>query len=174
MSLAARIGAKTARPGDEAAPLPAGEVPLAASTERYRAAGERSGDSVTEVRLRIQRRLADELGPTLYAAGAQGDDLEIRVRATLTELIAREQTPLAGADKAQIIRDVTDDVLGHGPIESLLRDPSVSEVMVNGPQLIYVERFGRATYDIALGDCLWHVYRMLGKLTPRIYVLSAA
>nr|WP_221377525.1 class I SAM-dependent methyltransferase [Actinoplanes polyasparticus] len=36
----------------------------------------------------------------------------------------------------------------------------------------YVQRFGRATYDIALGDCLWHVYRMLGKLTPRIYVLT--
>jgi len=45
----------------------------------------------------------------------------------------------------------------------LLRDPEH-----------YVQRFGRATYDIALGDCLWHVYRMLGKLTPRVYVLSVA
>ncbi|MCY1143406.1 methyltransferase domain-containing protein [Actinoplanes sp. Pm04-4] len=38
----------------------------------------------------------------------------------------------------------------------------------------YVERFGRATYEIALGDSLWHVYRMLGWLKPRAYVLSAA
>lgn len=38
----------------------------------------------------------------------------------------------------------------------------------------YVDRFGQAAYDIALGDCLWHVYRMIGKLAPRVYVLSVA
>ncbi|THV40207.1 class I SAM-dependent methyltransferase [Glycomyces buryatensis] len=38
----------------------------------------------------------------------------------------------------------------------------------------YIERFGRENYDIALGDCLWHVYRLIGKLSDRVYVLSAA
>lgn len=45
----------------------------------------------------------------------------------------------------------------------LLRDPER-----------YVSRFGQAAYDIMLGDCLWHVYRMIAKLSPRIYVLSVA
>ncbi len=36
----------------------------------------------------------------------------------------------------------------------------------------YIERFGREAYDIAVGDCLWHVYRMIGKLGPRVYLLS--
>lgn len=44
----------------------------------------------------------------------------------------------------------------------LLRDPER-----------YAARFGCAAYDIALGDCLWHVYRMIDKLSPRIYLLSA-
>ena len=44
----------------------------------------------------------------------------------------------------------------------LLRDPER-----------YVQRFGQANYDIALGDCLWHVYRMIGKLSGRIYVLTS-
>jgi hypothetical protein len=44
----------------------------------------------------------------------------------------------------------------------LLRDPAR-----------YIERFGRANYDIMLGDCLWHVYRMIGKLAGRAYVLRA-
>jgi hypothetical protein len=38
----------------------------------------------------------------------------------------------------------------------------------------YVAQFGQAAYDIKLGDCLWHIYRMIGKLSPRIYLLSVA
>ena len=169
MSLAARIGAKTARPGDAAVPLPGGEVPLAASAERYRAAGERSGDSVTEVRLRIQRRLADELGPSLYGGGVPGgEDLDLRVKHALTELLAREETPLTGADRARITRAVTDDVLGHGPIESLLRDSSVSEVMVNGPDLVYVERFGRIERAEVAFDDEAHLRRIIDRICSRV------
>jgi pilus assembly protein CpaF len=167
VSLSARINARTQATTPPPPPAPEA-APANASTERYRAAGMQAGDAVTEVRLRIQRRLADELGPTLYAAGAQGDDLDARVRQTLTELIAREETPLAGADKARIIRDVTDDVLGHGPIESLLRDPSVSEVMVNGPQLIYVERFGRLERADVEFDDESHLRRIIDRICSRV------
>jgi hypothetical protein len=38
----------------------------------------------------------------------------------------------------------------------------------------YIAQFGQVAYDIKLGDCLWHIYRMIGKLSPRIYLLSAA
>ena len=38
----------------------------------------------------------------------------------------------------------------------------------------YIQRFGAANYDIALGDCLWHIYRMIGKLSGRIYLLSVS
>ncbi len=37
----------------------------------------------------------------------------------------------------------------------------------------YIERFGQENYDIALGDCLWHVYRLIGKLSDRVYILSS-
>jgi pilus assembly protein CpaF len=168
VSLSARI-ARTQTPGPAATPPPAADAaPANSSTERYRAAGVQAGDAVTEVRLRIQRALADELGPTLYAGTAQGDDLDARVNQTLIELIARETTPLAGADKARIIRDVTDDVLGHGPIESLLRDPSVSEVMVNGPGLVYVERFGRLERADVEFDDEAHLRRIIDRICSRV------
>ena len=168
MSLAARIGAKTARPDAPAVPVPVDEGPVSVTTERYRAAGERTGDSVTEVRLRIQRKLADELGPTLYGTRTQSEDLDLRVKQTLTELLAREETPLTGADRTRIIRDVTDDVLGHGPIESLLRDSSVSEVMVNGPDLIYVERFGRLERADVEFDDEAHLRRIIDRICSRV------
>jgi pilus assembly protein CpaF len=161
VSLAARIGAKTAVPPP---PPPSDEGPVSVTAERYRA----SGDSVTEVRLRIQRRLADELGPTLYGARAQSEDLELRVKQTLTELLAREETPLTGADRARIIRDVSDDVLGHGPIEPLLRDPSVSEVMCNGPDLVYVERFGRIERAEVEFDDEAHLRRIIDRICSRV------
>ena len=162
MSLSARIGSRA--PVKE---RPVDEGPVSVTTERYRTAGERTTDTVTEVRLRIQRRLADELGPTLYATG-QADDLEERVRLTLTELIAREETPLAGTDKARIIRDVTDDVLGHGPIESLLRDPSVSEVMVNRYDHVFVERFGRIERADVEFDDEAHLRRIIDRICSRV------
>ncbi len=167
MSLSERIAARTRA---QAAPPTAvtEPVPVPSSTERYRAAGAQTGDAVTEVRLRIQRQLADELGPTLYATGAQADDLEERVQQTLAELIAREQTPLAGADRVRIIRDVTDDVLGHGPIESLLRDPSVSEVMVNGPGLVFVERAGRLERADVEFDDEAHLRRIIDRICSRV------
>jgi pilus assembly protein CpaF len=162
MSLAARIGHRAAKP--EAAPS-IDEGPASVTSERYRAAGRHAGDSVTEVRLRIQRRLADELGPTLYASNTPVEELEDRVRQTL---IAREETPLAGADKTRIIREVTDDVLGHGPIESLLHDPSVSEVMVNGPDLVFVERFGRIERADVEFDDEAHLRRIIDRICSRV------
>jgi pilus assembly protein CpaF len=123
-------------------------------------------DQVNEVRLRIQRRLADELGPTLYNSAGTGpeDDLDARVREALNDLLAREETPLSGNDRARIIREVVDEVLGHGPIESLLRDQSVTEVMVNGPSLIYVERFGRLERAPAEFDDESHLRRIIDRI----------
>ena len=164
MSLAARVGSRAASP-QEAPPL---NETVSETTERYRTAGAHSGDSVPEVRLRIQRRLADELGPTLYASQTPADELETRVRSTLTELIAREEAPLAGADRARIIREVTDDVLGHGPIESLLRDPSVSEVMVNGFDHVFVERYGRIERADVEFDDEAHLRRIIDRICSRV------
>ncbi|HEY5539828.1 MAG TPA: CpaF family protein [Coriobacteriia bacterium] len=65
------------------------------------------------------------------------------IESRLPRLLDDEETPLSAADKREIIADVLDDILGYGPIEPLLHDPTVTEVMVNGPATIYVERDGR-------------------------------
>ncbi|GAA2891881.1 type II secretion system protein E [Actinoplanes cyaneus] len=158
MSLSSRLG------GAGTPPPPPAET---RGGERYRAAGRQPVDQVGEVRLRIQRRLADELGPTLYGSG-HGEDLDAKVREVLNDLLAREETPLSGADRARIIREVTDEVLGHGPIESLLRDPSVNEVMVNGPHSVYIERFGRLEKVAAEFDDEQHLRRIIDRICSRV------
>jgi pilus assembly protein CpaF len=168
MSLSARLASAQKAQSQQAAGSASPED--RGSGDSRRAAGRPPApDQVNEVRLRIQRRLADELGPTLYGTDrAQGDDLDARVRESLNELLAREETPLSGTDRARIVREVIDEVLGHGPIESLLRDQSITEVMVNGPHSIYVERFGRIERVAAEFDDEAHLRRIIDRICSRV------
>ena len=96
-----------------------------------------------ELRQKIHHHLIDELGPILYDKRLSEDDLRRRVHEQLHAALAQERAPLSAADKAQLIQDVSDDILGYGPIDRLLKDEDVTEVMVNGPESVYVERSGQ-------------------------------
>ena len=96
-----------------------------------------------ELRQKIHHHLIDELGPILYDKRLSEDDLRRRVHEQLHAALAQERAPLSAADKAQLIQDVSDDILGYGPIDRLLKDEDVTEVMVNGPDSVYVERSGK-------------------------------
>ena len=100
-----------------------------------------------ELRQKIHHHLIDELGPILYDKRLSEDDLRRRVHEQLHAALAQERAPLSAADKAQLIQDVSDDILGYGPIDRLLKDEDVTEVMVNGPDSVYVERSGKLEKD---------------------------
>ena len=86
-----------------------------------------------ELRQKIHHHLIEELGPILYDKRLSEQELRRRVNEQLQVALAKERAPLSAADKAQLIQDVSDDVLGYGPIDGYLCDPEVTEVMVNGP-----------------------------------------
>ncbi len=69
--------------------------------------------------------------------------LRLELESRLGELLTREETPLSSADRREIIADVVDNILGLGPIQALLDDPTVTEIMVNNPTTVYVERGGK-------------------------------
>ncbi len=100
-------------------------------------------DRTVEVRDRVQIRLVESLGPKLYDAELSEHALEELVHDRLRELLDQEAVPLSAHEKASIIQQVGDSILGLGPLEPYVRDPNVSEIMVNGPDSIYVERGGK-------------------------------
>src|SRR5687768_17097989 len=107
-------------------------------------AGQKRRDPVLdELRQRFHHHLIDELGPILYDKRLSEDDLRRRVHEQLHAALAQERAPLSAADKAQLIQDVSDDILGYGPIDRLLKDEDITEVMVNGPNSVYVEKSGK-------------------------------
>src|SRR3954453_7298803 len=86
-----------------------------------------------ELRQKVHHHLIEELGPILYDKRLSEQEMRRRVHEALQVGLSKERAPVSAADRAQLIQDVSDDVLGYGPIDPLLRDPQITEVMVNGP-----------------------------------------
>jgi len=100
-------------------------------------------DPFARVKASVHQALMDSLGPQLYDPHLEQSELELRVRQTLQSVINSENTPLSAPDRNRIAQEVADEILGLGPLEPLLRDGEITEIMVNGPNDIFVERSGK-------------------------------
>jgi pilus assembly protein CpaF len=128
----------------------------------------RSTDPFAELKRAVHQTLLDSLGPKLYDARQTQTDIEQKVRQTLQEVLAQNDTPLTSSDRARIAQEIADDILGYGPLEPYLRDPDITEVMVNGYDSIYVERGGRIhPVDGAFSDES-HLRRTIDKIVARV------
>jgi len=88
----------------------------------------------------LQLRLAEEVG----AAAVEDTPVSrMRLQRRLIEMLDHEAIPLSAADRREITQDVLDDILGYGPIQVLLDDPTITEIMVNNADSIYIERQGK-------------------------------
>ncbi len=128
----------------------------------------KTADPFGELKRTVHSSLLEALGPKLYDAKMTQSELETKVRSTLQEVLSREETPLTVSDRTRISQDIADDILGYGPLEPFLRDAEVTEVMVNGPHSIYVERGGRLTpVDGGFTDEA-HLRRTIEKIVARV------
>jgi len=131
-------------------------------------AAKRRDPVIDELRQKIHHHLIDELGPILYDKRLTEDDLRRRVHEQLHSALAQERAPLSAADKAQLIQDVSDDILGYGPIDRLLRSDEITEVMVNGPGLVFVERNGKVEKTNATFVDEQHLRRIIDKIVAQV------
>src|SRR6476659_1014268 len=85
-----------------------------------KAVAERSSavtDPFAELKTRVHREIIPRLGPRMFTADESDADLEAKVTEVVTELLAVEKTPLTRGERQDIIRQITDDILGYGPLE---------------------------------------------------------
>ena len=156
MSLSDRI---TQRQVQAAAP---GEAPGALR----RAA--RYADPFALVKRSVHAALLEALGPKLYDAHIDQRDLEQRVTEAMQNVLQRDETPMTASDRVRVANEVLDDILGHGPLEPYLRDPDVSEIMVNGHDQMYVERSGLLHAAEAAFSDESHLRRTIDKIVARV------
>ena len=125
-------------------------------------------DEFAELKSTVHNRLLQQLGPKLYDAELTQSELEQMVRAALQDAMADDDTLLTMADRTRISEEIADDILGYGPIEPFLRDPDLTEVMVNGPYDIWIERSGRLTKVEGSFTDEAHLRRTIDKIVSRI------
>ena len=124
-------------------------------------------DPYGELKTRIHHACIATLGAELFKRETTGD-LNERVTRAVTEQLVLDRTPLTREERRQIIREITDDILGYGPLEPFLRDDSVTEVMVNAHDRIYVERLGKIERTNATFADNSHLLRIIDKIVSQI------
>jgi pilus assembly protein CpaF len=157
-----------ANSGGEAAEGRRRQAPKAAEPTSRRRGGSTEQERLDELKGHVHAELVKQLGPHLYASDVDQADLESRVRQVLGDVLSRQDRPISNADRVKITQEISDDILGYGPIEPFLRDPDVSEVMVNAHDQIYLEKDGRLQPVKAQFSDEAHLRRTIDKIVSRI------
>jgi pilus assembly protein CpaF len=124
-------------------------------------------DPYAELKTQIHHACIAKLGPQLFTSQSD-EELSERVLRAVTEQLALDRTPLTREERRQVTREITDDILGYGPLEPFLHDDTVSEVMVNGPDSIYIERSGKIEHTGAAFVDDAHLMRIIDKIVSTV------
>src|SRR5690349_11567319 len=133
--------------GPSPAPRPSGPPPPSRVTEiRPGATADPAAGALSDlnddIKFRVHRRLIQELETTRLDRMPAAEAREA-VDAAARQILQQEAPGVFGLARDELIAAIVDEVLGLGPIEPLLRDPTITEVMVNGPDVIFYERDGK-------------------------------
>ena len=124
-------------------------------------------DPFAEVKNRIHLAVIGDLGPQLFNTNIEAFALRDRVTSEIQTHLGNE-AGISKDDRDRLVSEIADDILGHGPIERLLLDDSVSEVMVNGPHEVWVERQGRLYETSVEFNDESHLRRIINKMVAQV------
>ena len=105
--------------------------------------GAQAVDQFAEVRERVHRVVIETLGTGLLANQADEEVIAQQLQGIVEAALGQEETPLSRADRELLAREITDEVVGYGPISRFLKDETVTEIMVNNHREVFIERGGR-------------------------------
>jgi len=132
------------------------------------AAAPHSGqrDPFADVKDRIHKAVIGGLGPRLF--NTETDPRTLRDRVLSDVAIELEDEPgIARADRERLAREITDDIIAHGPLERLLADDTITEIMVNGPYEVWIERQGRISRTGVTFTDDSHLRRIIVKMVTQ-------
>jgi len=110
----------------------------------------------------------DRLGARLNDPSLTPEQLHALVREELTVVVEEEKVPLTSAQQQRLIRDVSDEVLGLGPLQQLLDDADVTEIMVNGYDTVYVERSGQLSLSGVRFTSEEHLRKIIERIVSKV------
>src|SRR5579872_1363781 len=120
-----------------------------------------------ELKFALHRKLLDRINLDLLSSVAS-DRVRSEIRSAVSKLVEEEKTPLSVIEKDRIIEEVLDEVFGLGPLEPLLADPTISDILVTTPHLVYVERAGKLYRTPVEFKDNAHLLRIIEKVVSRV------
>ena len=120
-----------------------------------------------QLRVNVHRKLLDRLNLEALAHTDRAR-AETEIRALLSQLLSEEATPISLSERETLFSEVLDDVFGLGPLEPLLSDPKVSDILVNTCRNVFVERGGRLERVSASFQDDKHLLRIIDRIVSRV------
>jgi pilus assembly protein CpaF len=125
-------------------------------------------DPLAKLKERASKALFERIGTRLNDVSLAEEQLHTLVREELAHVVEEERVPLTTDERQRLMDEVGDDVLGYGPLQRLLDDVSVTEIMVNGPDNIFVERNGKLVRTSARFGSEDHLRRVIERIVSRV------
>lgn len=166
MPLLRRIGGPGEGQGDQQRPAaPAAPAPAEPGGVRM-APLPQERNAFDEIKKRVQERLLSELDPRLDLS--RTGEVRQQVQEVFNTILEQEKIVLSRAERLRLFESIAAEILGYGPIEPLLRDDTITEVMVNGPKQVYIERRGKLHRTDVTFESDEHVGRIIDRIVSPI------
>jgi len=120
-----------------------------------------------DLKFTLHRKLLDRINLEILSSMG-GDRVRAEIRTAIVKLIDEEKTPLSLVEKERVIEEVLNEVFGLGPLEPLLQDPTVADILVTTPRLVYVERAGKLYRTPVEFKDNAHLVRIIEKIVSRV------
>jgi pilus assembly protein CpaF len=120
-----------------------------------------------ELKTRVHRQLIERLDLTKLAM-LPGDVVQQQIRRIVEDMLVDDETPLSRQEREQLVVEVQHETFGLGPIEPLMQDPTVSDILVNGPHEVYVERRGKLHKTSAIFRDNAHLMQVIERIVSAV------
>ena len=151
-------------PSSETAPA---SPPVSQTRTASKPAGPPAPDPYQDLKTRIHRKLIESIDLSALDSGSNARVVE-EIRQILAEMIEIERLPLNPIERERLIEEVQHETFGLGPLEPLLQDPQISDVLVNGPRRVYIERFGRLEKANVIFRDDAHLMQIIDRIVSKI------
>jgi pilus assembly protein CpaF len=123
---------------------------------------------VEQLKVDLHRRLIERLDLEALEQVKEEGELSRQIRAAVVEILRAEQTPLSQNEREEVVEQIVYEIIGLGPIEPLFRDPTISDILVNGAHEIYIERYGKLSRVPAAFRDDAHLLSVIDRIVSKV------
>ena len=125
-------------------------------------ASSSTSDTYQDLKHRVQTKLISTLDPSMDVS--QTEDVKKTIQELFDQILNEENIILSRPEKSRMFEQITAEILGFGPLQRLLEDETITEIMVNGAKNIYIERFGKILREPMAFENNDHVMRIIERI----------